>query len=151
MCIRDSGTSDALHFDFTVSNLLTANQTTYSASSDWKATILDAYTADLKAVDALGNGSQYRQNMYNPMYYLLPYYAGYQKSTVAAHWRIRTGIDQGDTALTVETNLMLALQKDSSVKDVDFATVWGQGHVMAERTGNSTDNFIAWVNQVVSK
>ena len=30
--------------------------------------------------------------------------------------------------------------------DVDFATVWGQGHTMAERTGSSTENFIAWVN-----
>jgi hypothetical protein len=146
-----NGSSDALHFDFTVGALLTANQATYAANSDWKATILDTYAADLKAVDALGNGSQYRENMYNPMYYLLPYYAGYQKSTVAAHWRIRTGIDQGDTALTVETNLALALQKDSSVKDVDFATVWNQGHTMAERTGDSTSNFIAWVNKVVSQ
>ena len=32
------------------------------------------------------------------------------------------------------------------VEDVDFATVWGQGHTMAERTGSSTENFIAWVN-----
>lgn len=30
--------------------------------------------------------------------------------------------------------------------DVDFETVWGEGHTMAERTGDSTDNFINWVN-----
>ena len=89
--------------------------------------------------------------MYNPMYYLLQYYAGYKTSTVAPHWRIRTGIDQGDTASTVEVNLALALEKYSGVKDVDFATVWAQGHTMAERTGNSTDNFIAWVNQAASE
>ncbi len=84
-------------------------------------------------------------------YYLLKYYAGYKTSSVAPHWRIRTGIDQGDTASTVEVNLALALENYSSVKDVDFATVWDQGHTMAERTGTSTDNFITWVNQVVSQ
>ena len=35
---------------------------------------------------------------------------------------------------------------EDSVEDVDFATVWEQGHTMAERTGSSTDNFIEWVN-----
>ena len=30
------------------------------------------------------------------------------------------------------------------------ATVWGQGRTMAERTGSSTANFIAWVNECCS-
>ena len=64
---------------------------------------------------------------------------------MASHWRIHTGITQGDTALTVEMNLALALQQNSSVDDVEFQTVWGQGHTMAERTGSSETNFIAWV------
>jgi len=112
---------------------------------------VDAYATDLKAVDKLGNGIQYRQNMYNPMYYLLKSYAGYQTSTVAPYWRIRTGIDQGDTASTVEVNLALALKNYTGVNGVDFETVWGQGHTMAERTGDSTTNFIAWVNEIVQK
>lgn len=66
---------------------------------------------------------------------------------MAQHWRIRTGIEQGDTALTVETNLALALKVDANVKDVDFETVWGQSHTEAERTGDPATNFIAWVNQ----
>ena len=37
--------------------------------------------------------------MYNPLYYLSGYYGGYQKSTVADYWRIRTGIAQSDTSL----------------------------------------------------
>ena len=65
--------------------------------------------------------------MYNPMYFLSDYYSGYKTSTVAAHWRIRTGINQGDTALTVEMNL--ALKRYGNI-DVDFATVWGQGHML---------------------
>lgn len=143
--------SDSLHFDFILADLLAKNQKTYSGLSDWKDSYVDEYASDLKAVDKLGNGIQYRQNTYNPMYYLLPYYEGYQKSTVAPHWRIHTGIEQGDTATTVEMNLALALQNYNGVKDVEFATVWGQGHTMAERTGNAASNFIAWVTEVAKK
>lgn len=62
---------------------------------------------------------------------------------VASYWRIRTGINQSDTALSTEVNLALALEAYGA--DVDFETVWGQAHVEAERTGDSTTNFIAWV------
>jgi len=83
--------------------------------------------------------------MYNPMYYLSDYYDGYKNSNVAAKWRIRSGIEQGDTALTIEANLALALNSYGNL-DVDFSTVWAQGHTTAERSGNSTTNFISWVN-----
>ena len=42
-------------------------------------------------------------------------------------------------------NLALALEKYDTVESVDFETVWGQGHTKAESSGNSTDNFIDWV------
>lgn len=104
------------------------------------------YASDLKYTDAEGTSMSDRVNMYNPMYYLANYYKGYQTSTPAAYWRIRTGINQGDTALTVETNLALALQRYDGVKSVDFATVWNKAHTMAERTGTASANFIDWVN-----
>jgi hypothetical protein len=143
--------SDSLHFDSIMANLLAKNQSKYATYSDWKVSYVDAYATDLKAVDKLGNGIQYRMNMYNPMYYLTAFYDGYKTSTVAQYWRINTGIEQGDTANTVEMNLALALGSYDGIKSVDFTTVWGQGHTMAERTGNSTDNFIAWVTSVVKK
>lgn len=143
--------SDALHFDSVLADLLNKNQQKYAAFSDWDSSIVSDYTNDLKNVDKFGNTSEYRQNMYNPMYFLSDYYEGYQTSNVASHWRIHTGIEQGDTALTVETNLALALKNYSGVEDVEFETVWGQGHTTAERTGNSTDNFIQWVNESVNK
>lgn len=143
--------SDALHFDAVLADLLARNQAAYAKYSDWQASYTEAYASDLKALDKLGNSIQYRMNAYNPMYYLLPYYQGYQTATVAKYWRINTGIKQGDTATTVEMNLALALKSYAGVKDVKFTTVWGQGHIMAERTGDSTTNFIAWVTQVVQK
>jgi hypothetical protein len=143
--------SDSLHFDSVLAGLLTANQAEYAKYSNWDAALVDAYANDLKAVDKLGNSIQYRMNMYNPMYYLLPYYDGYQTSTPATYWRINTGIKQGDTATTVEMNLALALENYDAVKDVEFTTVWNQAHTEAERTGNSTDNFIVWVTEVAQK
>ena len=91
-----------------------------------------------------------RSDMYNPMYYLSDYYDGYKTSNVAKYWRIRTGINQSDTSLCTEEDLKLALE-NYGVKSVDFATVWGQPHTTAERTGSSTDNFIAWVNDCAAK
>lgn len=141
-------TADSLHFDFVLADLLAANQQTYATYSDWDTSYVDAYSSDLQTLDKLGNGIQYRQNMYNPMYYLLPYYEGYQTSTPATYWRIRTGIEQGDTATTVEMNLALALENYDGVDSVDFTTVWNQGHTMAERSGDSTTNFINWVIEI---
>lgn len=103
------------------------------------------YADDLQKTDALGTGVQTRVSMYTPLYYLLASEEGYGQSTPAKYWRIRTGIEQGDTALATELNLALALRADTRVESVDFATVWGQGHTQAERTGSASDNFIAWV------
>ena len=128
------GDGSGAHFDAILAGLV--------AGSEYE----EAFNADLARQDALGNTVDVRLNMYNPMYYLSPYYTGYQTSDVAAFWRIRTGINQGDTALCTEINLALALENYGSVANVDFETVWGQGHTEAERTGSSTENFIAWVD-----
>lgn len=119
------------HFDAVMAELL--------AGSDYGA----AFAEDLSRTDALGNSVEYRVNMYSPLYYLSSFYDGYGTANVASYWRIRSGINQGDTALSTEVNLALALESYGA--DVDFETVWGQGHVEAERTGGSTENFIAWV------
>lgn len=131
------GDGSGAHFDSIMAELLKDNEE-YG----------EAYASDLEKTDALGNTVDYRLNMYNPMYYLDDYYEGYQSSNVASYWRIRTGINQGDTALSTEVNLALALENYGV--DVDFETVWGQGHVEAERTGDSTSNFIAWVNECLN-
>lgn len=126
------GDGQGAHFDAIMAALL--------ADSEYAA----AYAQDLQRADAMGNTVDVRVNMYNPMYVLSPAYEGYGSANVAAFWRIRTGITQGDTALTTEMNLALALQAYGV--DVDFETIWGQGHVQAERTGSASENFIQWVN-----
>jgi hypothetical protein len=130
------GDGSGAHFDAVMAELL--KDTEYGES----------YAADLEKTDALGNTVDYRVNMYNPMYYLSDYYDGYNTANVAKYWRIRTGITQGDTALNTEVNLALALENYGA--DVDFETVWGQGHTQAERTGTSSENFIAWVNECLN-
>ena len=137
--------NEALHFDAAMAAILEENQEKYSQYSDFDPQYVTDYQEYKTSVDDWGSDSLTRQNMYNPMYFLSDYYAGCGSSHVASHWRIHTGITQGDTALTVEMNLALALQQNSSVDDVEFQTVWGQGHTMAERTGSSETSFIAWV------
>jgi len=129
------GDGSGAHFDAILAGLV--------QGSEYEA----AFAEDLAKQDALGNTVDVRLNMYNPMYYLSPAYAGYRTSEPAACWRIRTGINQGDTALCTEINLALAAEAYAEGTQVDFETVWGQGHTEAERTGSSTANFIAWVRE----
>ncbi|MBQ9037317.1 MAG: carboxylesterase family protein [Erysipelotrichaceae bacterium] len=101
---------------------------------------------DLNSTDYLGNSISYRVKMFSPLYYLMENNEGYQSSSVAEYWRIRSGIEQSDTALTTEINLALALEMYGV--DVDFETVWDQGHTQAERTGKGSDNFIEWIEEI---
>lgn len=110
----------------------------------------ESFAADLIRQDALGTTVDVRVDMYNPMYYLCPSYEGYQTAEPASYWRIRTGITQGDTALCTEIDLALAAVSYSGETQVDFETVWAQGHTEAERTGSATTNFIAWLNACMS-
>jgi predicted small secreted protein len=135
------GDGNGAHFDAYLAEILNHLGSSYASG----------YESDLAKKDSVGNTVDYRVNMYTPLYYLLESYEGYQTSTVAKYWRIRTGIFQGDCALSTEMNLALALQNYSGVDSVDFETIWGAGHTQAERTGNSTDNFIAWVNECMGK
>lgn len=134
------GDGSGAHFDAVLSQIL----------NDLGNAYVSDYQTDLAKTDSAGNTVDVRLNMYTPLYYLLESQGGYGTSNVAKYWRIRTGINQGDCALTTEVNLALALENYSGVTDVDFETVWGMGHTQAERSGNSTDNFIAWVNECMN-
>ena len=137
---------DQLHFDNHMADILEENDDKYSSLEDYNSKYKDEYKNDLTKTDTLNNTIQTRQNMYNPMYYLCDYYEGAGSSKVAKYWRINSGIQQSDTALTTETNLALALNQTNGVESVEFNTVWNQGHTQAERNGTSTQNFIDWIN-----
>lgn len=132
------GNGEGAHFDSMLSQILSDIESSYSSD----------YTEDLAKKDALGHTVDYRLNMYSPLYYLLPSSEGYQTANVAKNFRINTGLWQSDTAVNTEANLVLALTNYGS--DVDYSFVWGQEHTMAERSGDSTGNFISWVNECVS-
>jgi len=135
------------HFDKYLALLINTYASSYYSS----------FISDLSSnnVDAVGKTVDYRLMMYTPLYYLIDnstYYSGggSGSSDVASYWRIRTGIDQGDTSLGTETNLALALQNYNGVKSVDFETIWGLGHTEAEDTGTASDNFISWVENCMN-
>jgi len=132
------------HFDQYLGEVVNTHANSYYAS----------FTTDLANtnVDAAGNNVLQRLMMYTPLYFLVSnskYYSdgGSGSSDVAPYWRIRTGINQSDAPLCTEINLALALKNYIGVKDVDFETIWGQGHTLAEDSGTSDANFIAWVQK----
>ena len=131
------GDGQGAHFDSMLAEVLSELGSDYAS----------AYAEDLSTEDAVGHTVDYRLNMYSPLYYLLSGSEGYQSSNVARYFRINTGIWQSDTAVNTEANLVLALQNYGS--NVDYSFVWGQEHTMAERSGDSTTNFIEWVNECV--
>ena len=134
------GDGNGAHFDSELAGILTDLGNSYAAD----------YASDLEKTDHAGNKVDVRLKMYTPLYYLLESEDGYQTSSVASYWRIRSGINQGDCALSTEMNLALALNHYEGVESVDFETIWGAGHTMAERSGSSTDNFISWVSECMA-
>ena len=136
------------HFSQVSRGVLAAKESRYASLTGWSSDYgAAAYDSDFMTTDSLGIDVLIREQMYNPMHFLGTG-AGAGSSTVAPSWRIRTGIQQGDTAGTVEVNLALALA--TAGHDVDFATVWGQGHTMAEVTGSGEANFIAWLSETAA-
>ena len=135
------GDGNGAHFDPILGEILTALGSEYAAD----------FAEDLARTDAVGNTVDVRLNMYNPMYYLMESEEGFGSSSVAKHWRIRTGIAQSDTSLSTEVDLSLALMNFEGVESVDFETIWAAGHTKAERSGSSDENFIRWVKSVTVK
>ena len=146
------GLDDPKHFAPLTRDVVAANQTKYAAYSDWDSSYgATAYDSDFAELDDLGKDAAYRVDVYNPLYFLSPAFAGYRQSQVAQHWRIRTGIMQGDTANTTEINVALALQ-NYGIRNVDFATVWAMAHTQAEYdNGDPATNFIDWVESSLTK
>lgn len=142
--------NSSAHFDKTVADLLSNNSAKYSKYSDYSSEYASAYSGDLSKTDSQNSTMEMRVNMYNPMYYLCDCYGGAGSSDVAKYWRINTGIEQGDTSQCVDVNLYLAVLNRVGPDNAEFSTVWGQGHTQAERTGNSTANFISWVNECLN-
>ncbi len=146
-----SSDNSALHFDDRLATLIYNND--YAVDADY----VSAFSSDLMNTDSLGSSQPRRLLMYTPTFFLTDIYSSKNgghfavddnSATPAKYWRVRTGITQGDTALTTEINLSLALGANDKVEDVDFATVWGKGHTEAERTGSASANFISWVESL---
>ena len=131
-----SSEGERSHFDRILAEVLTEMNSEYAAD----------FAADLAKSDSFGNTVETRVNLYSPLYYLMKSREGCGTSNVAKYWRIRSGIEQKTNSLTTEINLALALKSCDRVHAIDFETVWAQNHTEAERSGNSVENAIEWVN-----
>ena len=139
------GEESTLHFDAMVADLVGRNAEKYAKLDGWDDEYETAWEDDLEKVDALETGMLERVSMMNPLYWLSGHYDGYGQSAVAPHWRVNEGLFDTDTSLCTAPNLVFALRKYDGVPDVSHTPVWGQGHVLAERSGSATANLLSWV------
>ena len=139
------GEESTLHFDAMVADLVGRNAEKYAELDGWDDEYETAWEDDLEKVDALETGMLERVSMMNPLYWLSGHYDGYGQSAVAPHWRVNEGLFDTDTSLCTVPNLVFALRKYDGVSDVSHTPVWGQGHVLAERSGSATANLLSWV------
>ena len=139
------GEESTLHFDAMVADLVGRNAEKYAELDGWDDEYETAWEDDLEKVDALETGMLERVSMMNPLYWLSGHYDGYGQSAVAPHWRVNEGLFDTDTSLCTAPNLVFALRKYDGVSDVSHTPVWGQGHVLAERSGSATANLLSWV------
>lgn len=134
-----------LHFSAVSRDLVEANVDAYAAYEDWNPDYETAWAEDLEKVDSLDTGMDERVAMMNPLFWLSGHYEGYGQASVAPHWRINEGLFDTETPLGCAMNVVSALRKYDGVSDVAYTPVWGQGHVLAERSGTATANLISWV------
>lgn len=139
------GEESTLHFDAVAGELVEANAEAYAACEGWSDDYEAAWAEDLEKVDSLETDMATRVAMMNPLFWLSGHYEGYGQAKVAPHWRINEGLFDTDVPLTGALNVVLALRKYDGVTDVEHTPVWGQGHVLAERSGSATSNLIDWV------
>ena len=99
---------------------------------------------DLYKRDKAGSITLKRVNLYNPLYYLISSYEGYNTSTAAPYWYVRSGLFQNSDILTSSVNLYLALSGYRKIKEVDYQTVWGMGEVK-ELTDKNIEEIFDWI------
>ena len=139
------GEESTLHFDSMAAEIVEKNMDAYAECEDWDPDYETAWETDLEKVDSLETDMATRVSMMNPLYWLSGHYEGYGQATVAPHCRVNEGLFDSDTSLATASNIVLALRKYDGVADVAHTPVWGQGHVLAERSGSATANLIKWV------
>lgn len=139
------GEESTLHHDATIAALIEKNATVYMACPDWVSSYITDWDDDLEKTDSLETSMATRVAMMNPLYWLSGHYGGYGQATVAPHWRINEGLLDTDVSACTAPNIAWALSKYDGVASVAYTPVWGQGHVLAERTGTATANLLEWV------
>lgn len=139
------GEESTLHFSSMVGNTVEKNQDVYSALEGWEDGTERAWVVDLAKTDSLNTPMSKRVDMMNPLFWLSGAYDGYGQATVAPFWRVNEGLFDGEAPLPCALNMVLALRKYDGVSGVTYTPVWGQGHVLAERSGSATSNLVSWV------
>ena len=144
------GEESTMHFDAIAGSLVQDNLDAYEACEDWVEGLDLDWEEDLEKVDSLETDMATRVALMNPLFWLSGHYEGYGQASVAPHWRVNEGLFDTEAPLATASNIVYALRKYDGVTDIAHTPVWGQGHVLAERSGSATANLISWVTACCS-
>ena len=84
-------------------------------------------------------------NEYNPYYYLSNKYKGLDSSYISRKWNICTLIDDKYNNFMPEENLKLILQKNETVKKINYTCIWAKDYTETEKNQITFNNFKTWV------
>lgn len=137
----------AVHYSSTIAKVMQDNYDKYmELATDEEKEQIDAFIEDTltgEEADFIANQTY----LMDAMEILFAHKAGTQDTTIAPHWRIRSGTSDQHTSFTIGYNTALAVWANDI--DCDYSLVWRMIHG-GEQEGTSTGTFIDWAEDIMS-
>ncbi len=137
----------AVHYSSTIGKVMQDNYDKYMAiATDEEKSQIDSFIEDT----ITGDEAEFiadQTYLMDAMEILFEHRAGNQDTTIAPHWRIRSGTADQHTSFTIGYNTALALWANDI--DCDYSLVWRMIHG-GEQEGTSTGTFVDWAEDILA-
>ena len=137
----------AVHYSYTIGKVMQDNYDKYmEIATEEEKEQIDSFIEDTLTGDE-AEFIAYQTYLMDAMEILFKHEAGEQNTTIAPHWRIRSGTADQHTSFTIGYNTALALWANDI--DCDYSLVWRMIHG-GEQEGTSTGTFVDWAEEIMS-
>ncbi len=138
----------AVHYSATFGKVMQDNYDKYMAiATDEEKAQIDEWIADTITGDE-ASFLEYQTYLMDAMEIMQNAARGGQETTIAPHWRIRSGTADQHTSFTIGYNTALAVLENGL--DCDYSLVWAMIHG-GELEGTSTGTFIDWALDILAE
>ena len=138
----------AVHYSSTIGKVMQDHYDEFMAiATDEEKGQIDAFIEDTITGDE-AEFLQYQTYLMDAMEIMQNAADGNQETTIAPHWRIRSGTSDQHTSFTIGYNTALAVMENGI--DCDYHLVWAMIHG-GEKEGTSTGTFIDWAHEILAE